>query len=70
MDKFTDGEYSSIDKFLKELFLRVDSGRMTASSAHADAMHVLTAFDRGNEQEVLPYIGLRFAEWLGADSNA
>jgi hypothetical protein len=68
--KFTDGEYDSIDRFLKELFLRVEIGRMTASNAHADAMHVLTAFDKGNETEVLPYIGLRFAKWLGADSNA
>lgn len=70
MAKFTAGEYGGIDKFLSELFVRVELGRLTASAAHADAMHVLTAFDKGNETEVLPYIGLRFAKWLRDDSNA
>ena len=58
-------DYYTLDAFIKAVLRRVEAGELDAGSAHADIMHPLTAWDKGNATEFGPWMKARLAEWEG-----
>lgn len=59
----SDEEYHTLDAFIKAALERVSAGKSDAGSTHADIMHPLTAWDRGNATEFEPWMKARLEEW-------
>ena len=65
MSKLEDIEYQILDVFIKTGLHRVSDGKMSVDEAHADIMHVLTAYDRhgSGSSEFMPYMNMRLKGW-------
>lgn len=63
MSHLTDYEYQALERFIRAAVKRVEAGAMSAASATEDIMYPITAWDRENETEFVPWIKLRLSEW-------
>ena len=63
MSLMPDADYQTLDSFIREVLQRVADGASSVASAHADIMHPLTAWDKGNTTEFAPWMALRLREW-------
>ncbi len=62
-NELSEEDYETLDSFIRAILERVEAGDYDADDAHADIMHVLTAWDRGNAQEFAPWMKTKLEEW-------
>jgi hypothetical protein len=67
MAKFSSAEYFGFDEFIRTALRRVEAGKISADEAHSHVLHALTAYDRGNDTEVAPYMIMVRDKWTKAD---
>ena len=63
MTEMSDADYETLDRFMRTVLERVASGRSDVSTAMADVMHPLTAWDKGNATEFAPWMRLMLRKW-------
>jgi len=61
-------DYETLEKFIQTVLRRLAEGKTDALQANEDIMHPLTAWDRGNAQEFIPWIKLRMDDWEEDDA--
>lgn len=56
-------DYDALDKFVRTILERHRDGHETLSQAHEGIMHPLTAWDKDNEQEFVPFMEMKLKQW-------
>lgn len=68
MGQMSDADYATLEKFIETVLRRVVEGKTTALAAEQDIMHPLTAWDRGNAQEFVPWMKTAMRGWSDDDA--
>jgi hypothetical protein len=68
MPKMSPEDYEIVEKFVIGILTRLDSGEEDLDAAKADILHVLTAWDNGSEQEIIPYMKMLLDSWKTLDA--
>jgi hypothetical protein len=61
--RLSEQSYDVLDRYTKAALHRLARGETDVDGAHGNLMHPLTAWDRGNKQEFVPYMKLQLREW-------
>jgi len=67
MGQLSAEDYETVESFVIGILTRLDSGEEDLDSAKADILHVLTAWDNGNQEEILPYMKMLLDSWKTLD---
>lgn len=59
----SDEDYNTLDAFIKAVLRRVAAGESDLVAAQADIMHPLTAWDKGNATEFVPWMKSQLEKW-------
>lgn len=66
--KMSPEDYEIVEKFVVGILTRLESGEDDLDASKADILHVLTAWDNGNEQEIIPYMKMLLDSWKTLDA--
>ena len=66
MAEMSDDDYAALERFIKTIIHNVANRTMAEVDGVAAIMHPLTAWDRGNQQEFIPWV----RSWLQDSDNA
>jgi len=55
--------YNILDSFVKTVIKRLSAGECNGTDAVADLMHPLTAWDKDNQSEFVPWMQLYLEKW-------
>jgi len=69
MAQLSNADYNMLESFIQTALNRLIEGKATALSTHEDIMYPLTAWDRGNAQEFIPWIKITMNEWAQDDAS-
>jgi hypothetical protein len=62
-------DYQVLEKFVHSVLTRCQDGTLTITDAQEEIMHPLTAWDEGNEQELIPYMKTKLTEWKAKNAH-
>ena len=62
-ERLSKGDYDVLDRYMRAVLKRHGEGKSDLVEAHEDIMHPLTAWDKRNAQEFIPYMKLMLEKW-------
>lgn len=63
MPEMPQNDYNVLDEYVRTVLYRCSAGICDPATGHADLMYPLTAWDKGNKQEFIPYMATMLAKW-------
>jgi hypothetical protein len=67
--KLSDDDYGTLEHYIHMVLRRFRDNKCELPEAYADIMHPLTAWDKGNKQEFVPYMKMKMGQWRGAEDS-
>jgi hypothetical protein len=62
-------DYDTLQAYIQTVLRRYRDKECDFSEASLDIMHPLTAWDKGNEQEFVPYMKMMMSKWSAGDAE-